>query len=213
MIKAKVIGLLVAGFMVAAASAQAAVLSVVGGDNTQTLDAVFSLSATTGLASGAPLVTFNAANAGGGGLFLTGGPTKLSFEYLGSAAAYTNAFNALGGTTIFGNTVTPVGTKTSATVPNGLVDFFFTTDGGGDFPGSARNGGPISQTLSIAFAGITDKSVIVLFDDGAHIDYHDLAVRVGVSQVPLPAAAWLLFSAVLGLVSFARIRRKEAPAA
>jgi hypothetical protein len=31
--------------------------------------------------------------------------------------------------------------------------------------------------------------------------------------VPLPAAAWLLLSAILGLVSFARIRRKETPAA
>jgi hypothetical protein len=50
----------------------------------------------------------------------------------------------------------------------------------------------------------------VLFDDsGSGHDFDDLAVKISVSAVPLPAAAWLLISAILGLVSFSRIRRNR----
>jgi hypothetical protein len=210
-IKTKVIGLVVAGFMLSAASAQAAVLSVIGGDNTQTIESNFSLTAQTGLAIGAPLIAFNTANAATGGLFLSG-PGTLSFEYLGKEAAFTNVFYT-GGSPLFTTASVP-GTTSSSAFPSGLVDFVLTTSGGG-LPGAAVNGGPITGALSFAFAAVSSNSVILLFNDGGFndTDRDDLALRVSVSQVPLPAAAWLLLSAILGLVSFSRIRRKSAQTA
>lgn len=208
MIKIKFLGAMLAGIMLVAGSAQAAVLSVTGGDNTRTIDNTFSLTPETGLTLGAPLITFNSGNAASGGLSLVG-PGTLTFEFLGSDAVFTNTLQVAGGE-IFSNIGTLVGATSSIALPDGLVDFLFTTTGDGS--GSAQNGGPITSPLSFAFAAISDTSLILLFDDGASgdRDLDDFAVRVSVSQVPLPAAVWLLLSAVLGLVSFSRIRRSDA---
>lgn len=208
MIKIKFLGLILAGIVLVAGSAQAALLSVTGGDNTQTIDASFSLGAETGLALGAPLIAFDTANAGSGGLSLTG-PGKLTFEFLGSEASFTNTLQVAGGE-IFSNVGTLAGATSSIAFPAGLVDFLLTTTGNGG--ASAANGGPITAPLSFAFAAISDTSLILLFDDGGFgdKDLDDFAVRVSVSQVPLPAAVWLLLSAMLGLVSFSRIRRNDA---
>ena len=89
----------------------------------------------------------------------------------------------------------------------GVIPFSFLGGGSG---GTATNGGPIDAPLLIAFANLGDNSFLAMFNDGGgpDADFDDLVVRVSVSQVPLPPAVWLLLSAVLGLVSFARIRRK-----
>jgi hypothetical protein len=203
--KTKLFGLILAGLVLIGGAAQAAVLSVTGGDATQTLGAAFSLNATTGLSAGSPITVFNAGNAGSGGLSVAGSPGKLTFEFLGSEAGFIDAFY-VNSVLTFLNTVTPVGATSTVFQGPGLINLVATTSGGG-IPGSAANGGPITGALSLAYAAITDTSLILLFEDGAGVDHDDLAVRVTVSQVPLPAAAWLLISAVLGLVSFARIRR------
>lgn len=199
---------MLAGIMLVAGSAQAAVLSVTGGDNTRTIDGTFSLGAETGLALNAPLIAFDAGNAASGGLSLVG-PGTLTFEFLGSDATFTNTLRVAGGE-IFSNDAASAGATSSIALPNGLVDFLFTTTGNGG--GSAQNGVSITSPLAFAFASITDTSLILLFDDGAFSDsdLDDFAVRVSVSQVPLPAAVWLMLSALLGLVSFSRIRRSDA---
>lgn len=209
--KIRFLGLILAGMVLVAGSAQAALLSVTGGDNTQTIDGTFSLGAETGLALGAPLIAFNTANAASGGLSLTG-PGKLTFEFLGSEATFTNTFQ-VGGGELFSNASTAPGSTSSIALPAGLVDFLLTTSGAGG--GSAKNGGPITSPLAFAFAAISDSSVILLFDDGGFgdKDLDDFAVKISVSQVPLPAAVWLMLSALLGLVSFSRIRRSGATTA
>ena len=53
-------------------------------------------------------------------------------------------------------------------------------------------------------------SFIALFNDGGTDgDFDDFAVKISVSPVPLPPAVWLFISAILGLVSFTRIRRER----
>jgi hypothetical protein len=210
--KIKFLGLILAGMVLVAGSAQAALLSVTGGDNTQTIDASFSLGAETGLALGAPLTAFNTANAGSGGLSLSG-PGKLTFEFLGSEANFTNTFEVAGGQ-IFSNLSSLLGDTAELSLPGGLLEFALLTSGGGT-PRAGVNGGPISAGVAFAFAAISDTSVVLLFDDGGFgdKDLDDFAVKISVSQVPLPAAVWLMLSALLGLVSFARIRRTGGTAA
>ena len=208
--KIKIIGLMVAGIMLAAGSAQAAVLSVTGG-GASTIPSGFDLGPETGLSSGDPILIFDSADPNGVGLVLNEGDT-LTFEFLGSESQFVNSF-AAGGNNLFSTDSTPVGTTAQVAFGPGidfLVEFVLTSGGGG----SAANGGPITPGLSFAFAAITDTSVIVLFDDGGFFtDYDDMAIRISVSQVPLPPAVWLLISAILGLVSFSRIRRKDTQAA
>ena len=208
--KCKILGLLVTGMMMAAGSAQAAILSVTGG-GASTIPAGFDLTAETGLNVGDPILTFNSGTAPGFGLQIDVSDT-LTFEFLGSEAANTNTISS-GGSQIFSTATASPGDTASVPAIGGadfLVDFIFASGGGG----TATNGGPITSPLSFAFAAITDTSVIVLFGDGAgDQDFDDMAVRISVSQIPLPPAVWLLISAILGLVSFSRIRRKTSQAA
>jgi hypothetical protein len=204
----KLLTLALAGFLLAG-PASAAVLSV-GGGSAGVLNGNFSLGAETGLASGDPIVRFDSVNAASGGLSMLEGPGKLTFEYLGSEAGYNNAFY-LGGALAFLNKTTVVGT--TATVfqnTDGLIDFTATTTGGG-VPAAAVNGGPITGPLLLGYSALADNSLILLFGDGyGDLDLDDLAVRVSVSEVPLPAAAWLLISAIMGLVSVGKVRRAKA---
>lgn len=207
--KCKILGLLVAGMMMAAGSAQAAIFSVTGG-GASTLPSGFDLTI-PGLSAGDSITIFDSGDPGGFGLVLSE-PDTLTFEFLGSESQFTNTF-AAGGGDLFSTDSTPVGTTAQVAFGGGLdflVDFVLSSSGGG----SAANGGPISPGLSFAFANITDTSVILLFDDGGFgTDFDDMAIKVSVSQVPLPPAVWLLISAILGLVSFSRIRRKTSQAA
>lgn len=210
--KMRLFGLAFAGLMLAAGSPQAAVLSVTGGTPTA-LQSNFSLTAETGLANDGT-VTVDVFNSDDDGFGLSlDSPATLKFEYLGSEASFVNTFD-LGGQ-IFSNTASIVGATATAAVGMGLVPFKFTTSGSGGQ--DAFNGGPIPAIaqLSIAFADLGDGSFVALFNDccGSDSDYDDLAVRISVSEVPLPPAVWLLLSAILGLVSFSRIRRGEAKAA
>lgn len=173
----------------------------------------FSLTAETGLANDGStnVAVFDSGNAAGNGLFLSEDAT-LKFEFLGTDAGFDNSFSAFG-TELF-TSASLVGDTAQATSSTGVLDFlvpFVLTSGGG---GTAANGGPVGASLAFALAAVTESSAIVLFDDGgAGTDFDDFAVRISVSEVPLPPAVWLLISAILGLVSFSRIRRGEAQAA
>jgi hypothetical protein len=206
--KLKLLTIALAGFLLAG-PASAAVLAVDGG-SPSILNGNFSLGAETGLASGDVITRFDSVNAASGGLSMLEGPGKLTFEYLGSEAGYSNAFY-LGGALAFLNKTTAVGaTKSVFQNADGLIDFAVMTTGGG-VPGGAVNGGPITGPLLLGYSALADNSLILLFGDGyGDLDLDDLAVRVSVSEVPLPAAAWLLISAILGLISVGRVRRAKA---
>jgi hypothetical protein len=207
--KAKFLGLIFAGIMMASAAAQAApVLTVTGGTAT-TIGAVsdtsFDLTGTTGLNSGSSIYLFNSSTPGPFGLGLSGA-AEVTFTYLGKEAGLTNTFTTLAGAFTTDGT-NAVGDNFSADYIAGFVNFVL---GSGD-GGSATNNGAISSLVQYAIAVLSDTSVIILLDDGGQgTDFDDIAVRVDVSQVPLPPAVWLLISAILGLVSFSRIRRNEA---
>ncbi len=202
--KLRLIGLALAGAMLVAGPASAMVLSVSGGTG-DSVPANFNPTGFPGgVAAGDSITVFNNANAGTGGLSLSSNAT-LRFEFLGSEADFTNVFDF--GGTLFSTATAAVGDVVTVAAAGGVIPFSFLGGGSG---GTATNGGPIDAPLLIAFANLGDNSFLAMFNDGGgpDADFDDLVVRVSVSQVPLPPAVWLLLSAVLGLVSFARIRRK-----
>jgi hypothetical protein len=213
--KTKLLGLIFAGILLAAGPASAAVVSLsVSGGSGSTLPSSFgSFPPISGLVTPGvtPITEFNTANAATGGLQVSN-PGIVHFQYVGFDASYQNSFGS-GLTTLFTTAGSAVGDTAQIVASGaGLVPFFFHTNGGGTPAGTANNGGPITSPLSVAFADLGDGSFLALFNDGGGSptddkDYNDMIVRVSVSPVPLPAAAWLLISAVLGLVSFSRIRR------
>ncbi len=127
----------------------------------------------------------------------------MEFTFLGIEADATNAFDVLG-SEIFTGATAP-GTTDTIGLAGGLLDFAFQSTIGG----TAANGA-IAAGISIAFADLGDGTFIALFNDGGtDADFDDFAVKIAVSPVPLPPAVWLFISAILGLVSFTRIRRTQ----
>jgi hypothetical protein len=211
--KTKLFGLILAALMLVGASAQAAVLSLSGGSGT-TIPGNFNTGAfppIPGIVTGTPITEFSFGSVGG---LSVSGPANITFQYLGKDADFHNTFSL--GAQLFSTTTSVVGDTQQVAAGGGLIPFIFHTSGGG-FPLSATNGGPIAFGISIAFADLHDGTFLALFNDGGGSpddrDFNDMIVRVSVSAVPLPAAAWLLISAVLGLVSFSRIRRSGAQSA
>ena len=209
--KTKILGFVVAGLMLAAAPVQAAVFNVAGGTST-TINAVADApfdNVGTGLnPASSPIQFFDNASTGSPGLTLSEG-AKVTFEFLGKEAEFLNTFNVLGNT--FTNGTTAPGASFTVDLAGGAVPFTFTSVGIGR---TAINNGTIDSPLAFAIALLNPSTAILLFDDsGSNVDLDDMAVKVSVSQVPLPAAAWLLISAILGLVSFSRIRRSGAQTA
>jgi hypothetical protein len=209
--KIRFLGLIFAGIMMASAAAQATpVLTITGGTPT-TIGAVsdtpFDLTGTTGLNSGSAITLFNSSTSTPFGLGVSE-LGKVTFTYLGKEAGFTNTFTTTAGA--FSTATSSVGNSFSAEYIAGFINFVL---GSGD-GGSATNNGAISPLVQYAISVLSDTSVIILLDDGGQgTDFDDLAVRVDVSQVPLPPAVWLLISAILGLVSFSRIRRNGGQAA
>lgn len=78
---------------------------------------------------------------------------------------------------------------------------------------SASGTNPFFFTLS--YLGLTEGVqyfVQVVGDLAGEATSGNYSVNVNVSNVPLPPAIWLFISALVGLVSFARIRRNGTPA-
>ena len=216
--KIKFLGLIIAGILLASGTAQAAaVLTVVPSNGIVTTiggasDTPFDLGLSTGLNSGSSITIFNSSTVQQFGLQLSEA-ANLTFEYLGSEAGFTNSFEQAG-TTFSNDGSNSIGDKFSANVAAGFLNFVLRSDDGTNPLKEAFNHGDIDAGLAYAIAVLSPTSIIVLFDDGGKgTDFDDIAVKISVSQVPLPAAAWLLISAILGLVSFSRIRRNGAQAA
>jgi len=172
-----------------------------------------------GVGQGSPITYFDSST---GGLGLKVSPTTnqtLRFTYLGKEAGYTNTSYIIGfnGDTLFNTGTSAYGdTKTvvfNGTITAGLVPFEFHASTGD----SARNGGPISAGLRIAFSDIFANAysalgtVYAFFDDGGagpDHDYDDLVMRISV--VPVPPALLLFGSGLAGLGLLARRRRQKA---
>lgn len=201
--KLRLLGLVLAGFMLATGPASAAILDVSGGTPgvlPSNFDPVnFPAGVTVGVT---PITTFGSGDVGGLSLLSN---AVLSFEFIGKEAGFTNTL-AVNAINLFTNNVAP-GTSTTRALLTGNVPFSFHTSGSGL---TANNGGVIPAGLSIAFADLGNDTFLALFNDGGggDVDFDDMVVKVSVSAVPLPAAIWLLLSAVVGLFSVSSIRRR-----
>ena len=205
--RSKIFGFVVAGMLLAAAPVSAMVLSVAGGVD-DTVPVNFDpVGFPGGVSVGDPIKVFNSGTPGGLAL---SGPAVLKYEYYGKEADFVNFF--VGGGDLFSTATSAVGDTIVAPTAGGTVPFSFITSSGGGL--IATNGGPIDLGLSIAFADLGGGSFLIMFNDIGHdVDRDDLVVRVSVSQVPVPAAVWLLLSAVAGLLGLSRVIRKGAPSA
>lgn len=192
-----------AGALVAAAAmaplAQAASFNLVG-SNFSALPSDFNPSpAVPGLGAGSNVLL-------NGTLGLTG-PGRVTFTYLGTEAGYENQFLA-GGSTIFNNksASNPI---TDQLFGPGTMDFAFRTANPLQV---VQNGSSTGDYGSIALFKLSDKSVYALFNDSATVDkdYDDMAVRMDVAPVPLPAAAWML---LMGLGGLGVVKRRAAAVA
>lgn len=184
--------------------AEAATLSYVG-SNTVTLNN-FDLSGSTGLTNGTKVFREKYA---GQGLFLNG-PANLTFTYLGSEAGHTNLFRIPSPSQVFKTKLNLVGDQAQLNnVSGGLLNFSFF-----DLVAclGIKNGeGSYDHKNAIGVFMESAMSAILLFNDlGNDKDYDDMAVRVQISAVPIPAALPLLATALAGMGYVARRRKTKA---
>ncbi|MEP3244518.1 MAG: hypothetical protein ABJN40_15380 [Sneathiella sp.] len=197
---------------------QAASLSVVGGNDGYLSG--FDLTGTTNLSDGDKVKVFNNNNANvSNGLHLSGAPTDVTFTFLGSEAANKNhAIELQGvGQKIFNNKTSNIfDTETVTIDTDGMVPFSFSSTSKAcvwficwNVTDYANNGGDIDKGLTIGLFQESDTSVIALFGDGSgDLDFDDMAMRISVSAVPLPAAL-PLYGAGLAIMVFFGWRRKK----
>ncbi len=163
---------------------------------------------------GNAFMKFSASDAASGeGIFLTAN-SKVTFEYLGKEAGNHNWSSTSTATNFFSNKNTAKGSTYEEVQGMGALDFTFSTDG------KYRNKGPGSYTNAVGTSGPglwlgifqeSDTSAILMFGDGyGDTDYDDMFVRATVAPVPLPAAVWMLGTAIVGFVGIrARARRES----
>ena len=148
------------------------------------------------------------------GLSLSG-PANIRYTYLGYEAANTNYAASIGSGTLFTNGVSSIGSFASTTqAAAGLLDFSFGTSSPLSRIGQFFNNGganPADSKYAIGYKMISSTAFYVLFDDiaGGDRDFDDIAMRVDVSAVPLPAAAFPLLTALAGLGFVGRRRRQR----
>lgn len=142
------------------------------------------------------------------------GPAKLTFTYLGYEASHTNYAANIDGN-LFENATATVGdTVVTTQTVGGLIDFSFGTSAPSGAIGQIWNNGeaiPEDQNYAIGYLQESATSWVVLFDDRADgdRDFDDIAMRITVAPIPLPAAGWLLLGGI-GALGLARRRRKVA---
>jgi len=147
------------------------------------------------------------------GLELVGGAARLTYTFLGSEAGNEN-FSARMGTGFFLDTDSHSSQYSYIQKVAGLLDFSFGTSAPIENVGEFFNNGvptPASVDFAIAYVAISPTSFYVLFDDisNSDRDFDDMAMRIDIAAVPLPAGGLLLLSA-LGGVAALRRRKKVA---
>ncbi len=191
----------------AATSASAATLSFVGTGQSQTIsnnDLGLGLNGTS-----LDYITGDLQSASNG--LSVSGPAEITFTYLGFEAGNQNYSASMGGG-LFEKNVSTVGDSiTLLQAAGGLIDFLFGTSSPQNSVGEIANhttANPQSANYAIGYQMIDADSYYVFFDDIASgdRDFDDLAMRVDVAPVPLPAAGWMM---IAGLGGIAAMRRKK----
>lgn len=154
------------------------------------------------------------------GLYLTLNPSHdaiVTYTYLGSEAGNTNYSLVMGGQQFFnkGGSASSIGDSVQVLQEGaGLLSFGFGTSAPLSSAGEIYNDAvadPIDANYAIGYRMIDENSFYVLFDDIAagDRDFDDIAMRVDVAAIPLPAGAVLLLSALFGAGALRR-RQKTA---
>ncbi len=150
----------------------------------------------------------------GNGLFLDAGTglAQVTYTYLGAEAGNSNFAAVFGGGEFFnrgGLRSTPGEQITVTQQGSGLLDFAFGTYAPLRALGIFFNDGlalPGSSNFAMGFIQIDLNSFYVLFDDIARgdRDFDDIAIRIDVAAVPIPAGGLLLLSALAGALVMRR---------
>jgi hypothetical protein len=159
----------------------------------------------------APLTVFDSTSLDGDGLYVTTSKTaRITLTYVGYEARNTNsASSTSAGLSTFVTDTSANGDTITFDQKSGLVDLTFATDGKITTPCAIANGYVGGSTCQIAFSSLLsgDTATYVMFGDGiGDSDLDDIVFRVDVSEVPVPAAGFLLIG---GLGAMAALRRRK----
>lgn len=152
------------------------------------------------------------------GLFLNAsGDTSVTYTFLGGEAGHRNFSAVVGDFEFFNRGIFATSAGAQATVTqqsSGFLDFAFGTYAPLWAVGLFNNDGtavPNSSNFAMGFVQISATAFYVLFDDIASgdRDFDDMAMRIDVAPVPLPAGGLLLLSA-LGAALLLRRQSKMA---
>jgi hypothetical protein len=210
---------IVVAAVVSAGAASAATLSFTGVDATKNLSITYDLQTKAGYDAIVPVGVGRTGNVieiingkkkdASNGVSVSG-PARVTYTFLGSEAGNSN-FSALMGTLAFTNS-SVIGAKAMDIQGAGLLEFAFGTTAPESAKSLIMNNGiadPANKDYAIGYSNIfnDNKSILVFFDDikAGDGDFDDLAMRIDVAAVPLPAAGLLLVGA-LGALGVARRR-------
>lgn len=160
------------------------------------------------------IYAFDALSTYPGLTFSPAGKASLTVTFLGTEASATNEAVTFG----IGGTSLSLNSKTSTAGESytigiedllGTVPFTFTSDVNG---GTSAGADGFVGNAAIAFSEVFNggRSVYAYFDDsGARDDrdYDDMVVRIDIAPIPLPAAGWMLLAGLGGLYGMRRIRK------
>ena len=203
------IALVVSAGLALASHANAALIEVVGDDNTSG----FTIQPNNDY----PFLDGASGQIGAGVTATSDDPFELTFEYLFKEADYNNGF-LVNGTEIFNTATAQAGDTFTMTWYGGatLLDFQFRPDGLTNVTNAGNDGGAPANIFTMTDPE-TGDIILALDDSGFNNDddYNDLVVRVSataineppVAEVGEPATLALLGMGILGL-AMTRTRRK-----
>lgn len=163
----------------------------------------------------APVTVFDSDDGSGTGLFVSSSSiVRVTLTYVGFEAGNTNTGSSLAaGASSFSTLTSTQGDKIVFDQVGGagsLVDLVFSTlANAGGTPCTINNGATAGKPCQVGFSDIFagGHSTYAMFGDGAgDSDLDDIVFRVDVSEVPVPAAGFLLMG---GLGAMAALRRRK----